>query len=127
MISTETPTPNASQDHTQVNQNLAQILKLEVPIVVRLGARTMDVAGVLGLVPGAIIELPKNAESELDLMVNNRAIGCGVAVKVGENFGLRLTFLGDVRARIDAMGGGGVSLATAGTATVSGGGAVLGG
>jgi flagellar motor switch protein FliN/FliY len=86
--------------------NLAQILKLEVPIVVRVGERTMDVADVLGLVPGAIIELPKNAESELDLLVNNKAIGCGVAVKVGENFGLRLTYIGDVRARIDAMGSG---------------------
>jgi flagellar motor switch protein FliN/FliY len=84
--------------------NLAQILKLEVPIVVRLGERSMDVADVLGLVPGAIIELPKNAESELDLLVNNKAIGCGVAVKVGENFGLKLTYIGDVQARIEAMG-----------------------
>ena len=90
---------------TTAPPNLAQILKLEVPIVVRLGERTMDVADVLGLVPGAIIELPKNAESELDLLVNNKAIGCGVAVKVGENFGLRLTYIGDVRDRIDAMGG----------------------
>src|SRR5438552_4401927 len=86
--------------------NLGQILKLEVPIVVRLGERILDVADVLGLVPGAIIELPKNAESELDLLVNNKAIGCGMAVKVGENFGLRLTYIGDVRARIDALGAG---------------------
>ncbi len=85
--------------------NLAQILKLEVPIVVRLGERIMDVSDVLGLVPGAIIELPKNAESELDLLVNNKAIGCGVAVKVGENFGLKLTYIGDAAARILAMGG----------------------
>jgi flagellar motor switch protein FliN/FliY len=87
--------------------NLAQILKLEVPIVVRLGERTLDVSDVLALVPGAIIELPKNAESELDLLVNNKPIGCGVAVKVGENFGLKLTYIGDVRARIDAMGAAG--------------------
>ena len=85
--------------------NLSQILKLEVPIVVRLGQRVLDVRQVLGLVPGAIIELPKNAESELDLMVNNKAIGCGHAVKVGENFGLRITFLGDVASRVEAMGG----------------------
>jgi flagellar motor switch protein FliN/FliY len=83
--------------------NLSQILKLEVPIVVRLGERTMEVDDVLGLVPGAIIELPKLADSELDLLVNNKPIGCGVAVKVGENFGLKLTFLGDLASRIQAM------------------------
>jgi flagellar motor switch protein FliN/FliY len=85
--------------------NIAQILKLEVPIVVRLGERTMEVEEVLGWVPGSIIELPKEADSELDLLVNNKAIGCGVAVKVGENFGLRLTYLGDVASRIQAMAG----------------------
>jgi flagellar motor switch protein FliN len=84
--------------------NLSQILQLEVPIVVRLGERCLDVEAVLKLVPGAIIELPKNAESELDLLVNNKVIGCGVAVKVGENFGLRITFLGDIVSRIQAMG-----------------------
>jgi flagellar motor switch protein FliN len=84
--------------------NLSQILKLEVPIVVRLGERSLDVEAVLKLVPGAIIELPKNAESELDLLVNNKVIGCGVAVKVGENFGLRITFLGNLAARIQALG-----------------------
>jgi flagellar motor switch protein FliN/FliY len=102
--------------------NLAQILKLEVPIVVRLGERSMDVSDVLGLVPGAIIELPKNAESELDLLVNNKAIGCGVAVKVGENFGLKLTFIGDVKARIEAMGG-----TTQAAAATEGAGGLVGG
>jgi|GEM_PF-574732 len=84
--------------------NLAQILRLEVPIVVRVGERRMDVSEVLHLVPGAIIELPKGAESELDLLVNNKLIGCGLAVKVGENFGIRLTYIGDLRERIQAMG-----------------------
>src|SRR3982750_4379278 len=98
---------------TTEQSNLAQIMKLEVPIVVRLGERIMDVSDVLGLVPGAIIELPKNAESELDLLVNNKAIGGGVAVKVGENFGLRLTYLGDIQERIVAMGTGTSSTASA--------------
>ncbi|HYE61245.1 MAG TPA: FliM/FliN family flagellar motor switch protein [Phycisphaerales bacterium] len=86
--------------------NLSQILKLEVPIVVRLGERTLEVEEVLGLVPGSIIELPKNADSELDLLVNNKVIGCGHAVKVGENFGLRITFLGNIASRLQAMAGG---------------------
>jgi flagellar motor switch protein FliN/FliY len=94
---------------SQTPANLFQILQLEVPIVVRLGERMMEVDEVLGLVPGSIIELPKNAESELDLLVNNKVIGCGVAVKVGENFGLRLTFLGNLNARLAAVSGAAVS------------------
>ncbi|MFI4897294.1 MAG: FliM/FliN family flagellar motor switch protein [Phycisphaerales bacterium JB059] len=68
--------------------------KLEVPIIVRLGAREMPVREVLALVPGSIIELPKQADEELDLLVNNRRIGTGTAVKIGENFGIRISYVG---------------------------------
>lgn len=85
--------------------HVERILALEVPIVVRLGVRQLRVSEVTALVPGSIIELPKNADSELDLMVNNRVVGTGLAVKVGENFGLRITAIGDPAQRIAAMGG----------------------
>jgi flagellar motor switch protein FliN len=85
--------------------DLAAVLRLEVPVIVRLGERRMPLSSVLALVPGSILELPKGAEEELDLLVNNKQIGTGVAVKVGENFGLRITYLGDVRERIEALGG----------------------
>lgn len=85
--------------------DLRSILSLEVPIIVLLGERQMKTSEVVSLVPGAIIELPKNAEDELALQVNNKPIGTGQAVKVGENFGLRISFIGDLRARIDALAG----------------------
>lgn len=87
--------------------DVSSILSLEVPVIVLLGERTMKTSEVISLVPGSIIELPKNVEEELTLLVNNRGIGLGTAVKVGENFGLRLTFVGNLRERIAAMGGGG--------------------
>jgi flagellar motor switch protein FliN len=92
---------------------LAAVLRLEVPVIVRLGERRMPLRDVLALVPGSIIELPKNSEAELDLLVNNKQIGLGAAVKVGENFGLRITYLGDVRERIEALGGAAESTASA--------------
>ncbi len=85
--------------------NLKSILQLEVPIIVQVAARKMSVREVANLAPGAIIELPKLAEDELELLVSNRTIGSGRAVKVGENFGLRVSFVGDLEARINAMGG----------------------
>lgn len=80
------------------------ILALEVPIIVVLGERQLRVSEVVSLTPGAILELPKSAEEELTLMVNNKPIGTGVAVKVGENFGIRITYIGDIQNRILAMG-----------------------
>ncbi len=77
--------------------------RLEVPISVRLGERSLRLREVLGLVPGSIIELPQRAEDELTLVVNNKALGLGQAVKVGENFGVRITFMGDVLERMEAM------------------------
>lgn len=85
--------------------DISRILKLELPILVQIGELTMPVKDVTALQPGSIIELPKLAEEPLDLLVNNKAIGNGTAVKVGENFGIQLDYIGDVRDRIAALGG----------------------
>ncbi len=83
--------------------NLRQVLRLEVPVVVRLAERRLRLQDVLNLVPGSIIELDKNAEKELDLLINDKQVGNGTAVKVGENFGIKLTFIGDLATRVDAL------------------------
>jgi len=85
--------------------DLRALLKLEVPVIVILGSRALRVSDVVSFIPGAIIELPKRADEELQLMVNNKIIGTGSAVKVGENFGIRISFIGDVRQRVAALGG----------------------
>ncbi len=79
------------------------ILKLYVPVIVEIGRRHMSLDNVLGLAPGAIIELPKSADEKLDLLVNNKPIARGTAVKVGENFGIRVEATGSARQRIEAM------------------------
>lgn len=86
--------------------DLQSILKLEVPVIVVIAQREMAVKEVMALVPGAILELPKLADEELEILVNNKPVGTGVAVKVGENFGIRVTFVGNLRDRIEALGEG---------------------
>src|SRR5690349_14839894 len=93
-------------DTVGMASDVRAILALEVPLIVVLGQRSMRVSEVVALVPGAIVELPKNAEDELTLQVNNKPVGLGTAVKVGENFGLKITYMGDLKARIAALGGG---------------------
>ena len=88
-----------------MSSDVRSILSLEVPIIVLLGERSLRVSEVCALGQGAIIELPKGAEEELTLLVNNKPVAAGVAVKVGENFGIKITYIGDLRSRIAAMGG----------------------
>lgn len=86
--------------------DLDSILRIEVPVIVRIAERSLSVRDVRSLAPGSIVELPKHADEELEVLVNNKPIGCGRAVKVGENFGLRITYTGPVKARLEAMAGG---------------------
>ena len=98
--------------------DLASILRLDVPVIVQVCATDMTVEDVLAMTPGSIVELPKLADEEMEIMVNNKQIGTGRTVKVGGNFGVRVTWIGEVRDRIEAMGvgkPGGMSGDSAGT------------
>ncbi|MGA3066061.1 MAG: FliM/FliN family flagellar motor switch protein [Tepidisphaeraceae bacterium] len=83
---------------------LQRILQLEVPIIVRLAERKLNVHEVMRLGVGAIIEFSKSNDEPLELMINNKVIGQGEAVKVAENFGLRITQIGDAKQIAAALG-----------------------
>ena len=82
-----------------------RLLAIEVPVIVQLGMRRLTVGEVMRLGVGAIVEFNKSAEEELDLLANNKAIGKGHAVKVGENFGIKISVIGSVKETIRKLGG----------------------
>ena len=82
-----------------------RILKIEVPVIVQLAERRMSVEEVLELNVGSIVQFEKPFDAELELMITNRRIGFGQAVKVGENFGLRISRIGSIYDTIKALGG----------------------
>jgi flagellar motor switch protein FliN/FliY len=82
-----------------------RLLAIEVPVIVQLGIRRMTVGEVMRLGVGAIVEFGKSAEEELDLLANNIGIGKGHAVKVGENFGIKISSIGSVKETIRKLGG----------------------
>ena len=86
------------------SSDLRRINKIEVPFVVVLGERPIKMSDILGWIPGSIVELAKDAEEELQIRINNKPIGSGTAVKVGENFGVQINFCGEPTDRIEAMG-----------------------
>jgi flagellar motor switch protein FliN len=86
-------------------EDLPRIMRLEVPLIVKLAERKLNVNEVMRLGVGAIIEFAKSSDEPLELLVNNKVVGQGEAVKVGENFGLRITQIGDVKQLVNALGG----------------------
>jgi flagellar motor switch protein FliN/FliY len=90
---------------TASQSELKRILRIEVPVIVKLAERKLTVAEVMRLGTGAIIEFFKASDEPLELLVNNKPIGVGEAVKVGENFGLKISQIGDVQQIIQSLGG----------------------
>lgn len=86
-------------------RELDRILKLSLPLAVKLAEQQMPVERVLEINVGVIIEFDRSFDAELDLMIGDCRIGTGQAVKVGENFGLRITRIGNLDEKIKALGG----------------------
>jgi flagellar motor switch protein FliN/FliY len=82
---------------------LKRILRLQVPVIVKLAERKLTMVEVLRLGNGSIIEFFKSNDQPLELLINNKTIAVGETVKVGENFGLRITQIGDIKQIIEAM------------------------
>ncbi|HZL38412.1 MAG TPA: FliM/FliN family flagellar motor switch protein [Tepidisphaeraceae bacterium] len=82
---------------------LHRILRMEVPVIVKLAERKLQLSEVMRLGVGAIIEFSKSSNEPLQLLINNKTIALGETVKVGENFGLRLTQIGDLRSTIQSL------------------------
>jgi flagellar motor switch protein FliN/FliY len=87
-----------------MSADVASILRIEVPVIVRVASRRMKLAEIRRIAPGSIIEMPRSVDEDLELLVANKPLGVGRAVKIGDSFGLRVTAIGDVRQRITALG-----------------------
>ena len=79
------------------------ILGLKVPLIVSIATRRASVDEILALGPGAILEMDKPADEMLDVLVNNKNIASGTAVKVGEKFGIRVNEIGTPEERAQAL------------------------
>jgi len=99
------PPPAADESEPIDSEELRRILNLEVPVIVKLAECKMPIRRVVNLAGGAIIEFDKHFEEPLDLMVNNCTIGRGIAVKVGEKFGLKISVIASDREKIQSLSG----------------------
>lgn len=96
------------QCETAVNSpqpDLQRLLKIRMPVIVSVATRSMEVSEIMGLGLGAVIEFEKASDAELELLINNKVIASGEAVKVGENFGIKLNRTASAQEAIRSLGG----------------------
>ena len=97
-------TPDAHPEVLPVSADVRRILHIEVPVIVKLADKRLPLGDIIAMSPGSIVEFARSADQPLELMVNNKTIGRGIAVKVGEKFGLRIDEITSVDATIRSLG-----------------------
>lgn len=99
------PQPAASPAAHQLPARWRRLLNLRVTVSVEVASRRIPLSEILKIMPGTILEFERSVDEDLDLMIGRHRIGRGVAVKLHERFGLRITGIGDVRDRLASMTG----------------------
>ncbi len=74
--------------------NLDKLLGMELPLIISLGEKSLSLEDVLNFAEGSVIVFKKHNSEPLDILVNNRRIGTGKAIKLGERFGIHIREIG---------------------------------
>lgn len=74
-------------------QNLDLLMNVPLQITAELGRCKMQVAEILKLGTGSIVELDRLAGGPVDLLVNSKLVARGEVVAIDDNFGVRVTEL----------------------------------
>lgn len=87
-------------------RNIDLILDIEVEVMVRLGNAEMPLREIQKLRPGSIIDLDRDTEALVELVVNDKVIAKGELVVVSsDHFALRVTEIQTPLERIRSLGG----------------------
>jgi flagellar motor switch protein FliN/FliY len=81
------PTPTPAVDPF----NLGLVMDVELNVSLRFGQRQLPLREVLELVSGSVIELDRQVDDPVELLLDGKVIARGEAVIVDGNYGLRVT------------------------------------
>jgi flagellar motor switch protein FliN/FliY len=87
-------TPEAPQDQSPMERSAAELAPVyDVPVNIQavLGRSSMEVAALLRLARGSVIELDRKVGEAIDIYVNNRLVARGEVVVVDERLGVTMT------------------------------------
>lgn len=83
----QTQPPQAARP--QVNLDL--VLDVELNVTLRFGQRLLTLREILDLTSGSVVELDRQVEEPVELLLEGKVIARGEAVVIDGNYGLRVT------------------------------------
>ena len=90
--------PNETAPNVDSPANLELLLDVPVSLTVELGTTQLTMKEVLDLGIGSVVRLDKEADTPVELMVNDKLIARGEVVVVEDRFGIKITELtGQIR------------------------------
>ncbi|HEY0794946.1 MAG TPA: flagellar motor switch protein FliN [Acidisarcina sp.] len=78
-------------DETQDAANLNLVMDVELNVTLRFGQRSLSLREVLDLSSGSVIELDRQVDDPVELLLDGRVIARGEAVVIDGHYGLRVT------------------------------------
>lgn len=83
--------PLSHSADTGMRNGVDLLLDVQLNVAVELGRANMHVREILGLGPGAVVELDKHSGEPVEVVVNGKLLARGEVVLIDENFGVRIT------------------------------------
>ena len=87
---------SAAGKSVQETANLKLVMDVELNVTLRFGQRQLTLREVLDLTSGSVIELDRQVEGPVELLLDGRVIARGEAVVIDGNYGLRVTEVSEV-------------------------------
>lgn len=84
-------------------EKLGLLMDVPLDVTLRFGARQMVLKEILELMPGGVIELDRNVQDPVELMVAGQVVATGAVVIVDGNYGLRVDKIASPRQRLSGL------------------------
>jgi flagellar motor switch protein FliN/FliY len=94
---------DAPAHHGNAPDNLKLILDIDMPLTVRFGEAVLTIEALSRLGPGSLVELSRQPDDPVDVLINGRLVARGEVVVVGGNYGVRVTEVASAVERIRTL------------------------
>jgi flagellar motor switch protein FliN/FliY len=84
---------NVLSSYEKAMDEARHFLDVPMKVTIQLSSRNMKVREILQLQTGSIVDLPKSAGENVDVLVNDRTVAFGEVIELEGSVGIRLTDL----------------------------------
>lgn len=83
--------------------NLELLMEVELGVTLQFGCRQATLREVLELAAGAVLELDREIDEPVDLLLNGRVVARGDVVVIDGNYGLRVSQVASQQQRVGSL------------------------